>query len=120
MQLSDGIVPNGKVVIVGCFNGGSDLESFVVVLGMRPGLNLPQVLLDADCGDTEWQVRGSALVIKSWDLYSGASSPSPAHPDVSFTWQGGTFGLLLPTSAAYGSNGTDWPTFCKTLDIANN
>ncbi len=58
-QLSDSIVPNEKVVIVGCFNGGSDLESFVVVLSMRPGLGLPQVLLDADCGDTEWQVRGA-------------------------------------------------------------
>ena len=99
------LVAGEPVIIVGCFNGGSDQESFVAVLGFNPGVQLPEVLLAIDCGVTGWVMRGSSLVIESSKLQSGAAIPSPRHRDVSFTWQqDGQAGSILPAQA-YGSVG---------------
>jgi hypothetical protein len=119
-QITDKIVPGETVIVVGCFNGGSDGESFVAVLGFHPGLAWPEVLLSADCGDTSWRLEGTTLVIQSWDLKAGSAFPSARHPDVAFSWEGNSsLGALTPATQVYGANGSNFPTFCHTLDPTN-
>jgi len=95
---------------VGCYNGGSDAASFVVVFGFPPGEELPELLLSIDCGVTSWQAHGDVLVIKSGPLVGGLLDRAKPHPDVSFIWQG----AFKPTSR--WSNGPlGWPPFCRAL-----
>jgi hypothetical protein len=116
-QRSKQLVPGETVIIVGCFNGGSDGESFVAVLGFHPGLALPEVLLSADCGDTDWQLHGNRLIILSSDLKSGAAYPGSPHPDISITWSGeGAFGSLSPRTNGDFSN---FMTFCRPANPSN-
>ena len=116
------LVPGEPVLVVGCFDGGSDQESFVAVLGFNPGVGLPEVLLAIDCGVTGWAMRGSSLVVESSDLQSGAGIPSPRHPDVAFAWQAdGQWGSLLPAHeyASDGPEGSGFPSFCDVLSPSN-
>jgi hypothetical protein len=114
-QVASRVVPDEAVLIVGCFNGGSDAESFVVVVGFPPSEDLPEILLPIDCGQTWWKVRGNSLVIRSASLRGGASYPGKPHPDVAFTWGG----ALLPASPVFNNRGADFPPFCHTLAPAN-
>jgi hypothetical protein len=121
-QLTDNIVPEEDVIVVGCLDGGSDAESFVAVLGFNPGGSLPQLLLSLDCGSTRWKVRGSSLIIESSGLLSGPITSPVSHPNVIVTWQGGAatsqgnaLGSLLPVSAVYGVQDTPWPSFCSPV-----
>jgi hypothetical protein len=116
------LVPGEPVLVVGCFNGGSDQESFVAVLGFNPGVGLPEVLLAIDCGVTGWAMRGSSLVVESSDLQSGADIPSPRHPDLAFAWQAdGQWGSLLPAQeyGSVGPEGSGFPNFCDVLSPSN-
>lgn len=115
-ETTSALVPNESVIVVGCFNGGSDGESFVIVLGFEPNSGLPQILLDEDCRDTGWLLKSNALVIQSWDLRAGASQPSQRHPDVSFTWSGGPVDGFMPNPTTYGANGSDFPAFCQQVN----
>jgi hypothetical protein len=115
-QTADRLVPGGKVLIVGCLNGGSDGQSFVVVLGFSPSSGLPQVLLSADCGDTTWKLAGEVLTIVSYDLKAGGAQPSPRHPDATFTWEGSSRnGVLGTSSPLFGGDGSTTLPVCKTL-----
>jgi len=121
-QLTDKLVPEEDVIVVGCFDGGSDAESFVAVLGFNPGGSLPQLLLLLDCGATRWKIRGSSLIIESSGPLSGPITRSASHPNVIITWQGGAatsqgnaLGSLLPVSAGYGVQHTLWPSFCSPV-----
>jgi hypothetical protein len=116
------LVPGEPVLVVGCFNGGSDQESFVAVLGFNPGVGLPEVLLAIDCGVTGWTMRGSSLVVESSALQSGAGIPSPRHPDVAFAWQtDGQGSRLLPAQAyaSIGPEGSGFPSCCDVLSQSN-
>jgi hypothetical protein len=116
-QSSDELVPEEAVIIVGCLNGGSDGESFVIVLGFHPGVGLPQILLSADCGDTNWQIHGASLTIISSDLKEGAAFPGAPHPDISFTWQGnGAYGSFGETS---NDGFNSFQSYCHALDPSN-
>ncbi len=123
VQQTRQLVPGEPVIIVGCFNGGSDQEGFVTVLGFNPGVDLPEALLAIDCGVTGWAMSGRSLVIESSDLQSGSGIPSPRHPDVSFTWQqDGQAGSILPAQAygSVGPHGSGFPSFCEVLSPSTN
>jgi hypothetical protein len=119
-QETSRLVPGEPAIIVGCFNGGSDEESFVAVLGFNSGVDLPEVLLAIDCGVTGWQMSGGSLVVKSSDLQSGAAIPSRHHPNVRFTWQpDGPWGQMLPAQS-YGDSHSGFPGFCQVLSPSSN
>jgi hypothetical protein len=116
-QAAPQLVPGGKTLIAGCLNGGSDGQSFVVVLGFNPSSRLPQVLLSADCGDTTWALNGKVLTIESWDLKNGGAQPSARHPDATFTWEGGTRpnAGLATSSPLFGVDGSTTKPVCQSL-----
>jgi hypothetical protein len=115
---ADQLVPGENVLIAGCLNGGSDGESFVVVLGFSPASGFPQILLSADCGVTTWKLNRNVLTIESWDLKAGGAQPSQRHPDALFQWEGNRInGGLGTSSPLFPSDASTTPTVCKSLSM---
>jgi len=97
--------PSGPVLVVQCWNGGSDGEHFVLVLGNAH--RTPRVLMAVDCGQTGFTVHRGVLSVTSWELSGGGGVPSPANPRVMFHWDSGV-GRLIPV----GISGVGLPGFC--------
>jgi hypothetical protein len=100
--------PPGRVVAIECHSGGTDQESFVVVIGLVS--HIPSFIFGVDCQVTGYHESHGSLYIDSHDLQANAidSPASPTNPSFRLVWESGAQ-QLVPA----GHSGS-LPSYCIT------
>lgn len=90
------VIPTHSAFIVSCLNGGSDFQSFVIVVSTDRAL--PRTDLAVTCGQTKWTVQGDSLTLVSSTLRGGYEDPGSLQPDIALTWGSSQSPDLQPTT----------------------
>ena len=114
VQCNSQTVRDHSAIIVGCLNGGSDFESFVVVLSLDR--TLPKVELAVTCGQTKWAMTNGALVLVSSTLRGGYEDPGSPQPNITMAWGDPTSPDMQPTSQA---GDADFSKDCQPLSYVD-
>jgi hypothetical protein len=89
-QFDSRLVPDQNVVILDCYDGGTDGESYVVVAGFSPGVNsTPRILYSADCEDTSYAIKGTELEMYSFPLKAYGSQQVGLIASFAVRWRDG-------------------------------
>jgi hypothetical protein len=110
------IIRDRMAIVVGCPDGGSNLESFVLVVGLNKRSSIARINLAVTCGQTHWRLLGSGLVLVSSSLRGGYEVPGTAQPNINLKWGSPENPLIQPATVSDGNN---FFKYCSELTYSN-
>jgi hypothetical protein len=110
------IVRDHVAIVVECPDGGSNLESFVLVVGLTKRSSIARIDLAVTCGQTHWRLGGAGLVLVSSSLRGGYEVPGSAQPNINLNWGSPEDPLIQPATVSDGKN---FFKYCSELTYSN-
>lgn len=107
VEVASELVLASRALVADCFTGGSNGVAHVLVAGIDGPEARPALLAEFSCGQTQFDLDGTSLVITSAGPRGGADYPGERHPDIRLQW---TNSELAGATTADGYN---FERFCQ-------